>query len=138
EKRAGRRLIRFTRKQEGHRLRVACHPIRPEEYDERAVVISCIYRASTGVSYVTSVDIIYLLQYFVQDQFSVEEKNRIRRNLEGFRPVTISKSRAGSEVFFQQIMEFPMPKPRNIEKDVKVFTWDTLGAALDKIIAKYV
>ncbi|KAI0051254.1 hypothetical protein FA95DRAFT_1570125 [Auriscalpium vulgare] len=137
EKKAGRRLVRFTRKQDRHRLRISCQAISQEEYDERAVVVSCIYRASADATYVTSVDIIYLLQYFVQDHFSVEEKNRIRRNLEGFRPVTVSKSRAGSEAFFQQIMEFPMPKPRNIEKDVKVFTWDTLGPALDKIISKY-
>jgi len=35
-------------------------------------------------------------------------------------------------------MDFPDPKPRNIEKDVKVFDWDLLPQALDKIISKYV
>lgn len=35
-------------------------------------------------------------------------------------------------------MGFPSPKPRNIEKDVKVFPWDILGSALKKIIGKYV
>ncbi|KAI0321085.1 hypothetical protein OF83DRAFT_415525 [Amylostereum chailletii] len=137
EKHAGRRLVRFSRTLEGNRLRISCQVIHQEDYDDRCIAISCIYRESTGLTYFTSVDIIFLLQYFVQDSFGVEEKNRIRRNLEGFRPTTISKSRSGSEGFFQQIMEFPVPKPRNIEKDVKVFSWDTLGPALDKIIAKY-
>jgi hypothetical protein len=35
-------------------------------------------------------------------------------------------------------MDFPDPKPRNIEKDVKVFDWSLLPQALGKIISKYV
>jgi hypothetical protein len=34
-------------------------------------------------------------------------------------------------------MAFPNPKPRNIEKDVKVFPWKILEQALKKIIGKY-
>ncbi|KAK9701438.1 hypothetical protein K7432_011706 [Basidiobolus ranarum] len=34
-------------------------------------------------------------------------------------------------------MSFPNPKPRNIEKDVKVFPWKILPLALKKIIGKY-
>jgi hypothetical protein len=34
-------------------------------------------------------------------------------------------------------MGFGNPKPRNIEKDVKVFPWKILGQALSKIISKY-
>ena len=71
-------------------------------------------------------------------RFTVEEKNRIRRNLEGFRPLTVSKGKADSEEFFKVIMAFPIPKPRNIEKDVKVFHWKDLASALKKIIGKYV
>ena len=68
----------------------------------------------------------------------MEEKNRIRRNLEGLRPVTVSKNKPGSEDFFKLIMGFPNPKPRNIEKDIKVFPWEVLEAAVKKIISKYV
>jgi hypothetical protein len=35
-------------------------------------------------------------------------------------------------------MDFPDPKPRKIEKDLKVFDWKLLPQALDKIISKYV
>jgi hypothetical protein len=88
--------------------------------------------------FITSVEIIALLEQLVAARFTVEEKNRIRRNLEGFRPLTVSKGKQDSEEFFKVIMAFPPPKPRNIEKDVKVFHWKDLTQALKKIIGKYV
>ncbi|KIP08291.1 hypothetical protein PHLGIDRAFT_69572, partial [Phlebiopsis gigantea 11061_1 CR5-6] len=138
ELRVGRRLVRFCRVQEGFRIKLSCEGIKQEEYVEGDTVISCIFRRDTESCYVTSVDIISLLEGIVGEAFEIEEKNRIRRNLEGFRPKTVSKNRAGSESFFQQIMDFPAPKPRNIEKDVKVFEWGILPQALEKIISKYV
>ena len=86
----------------------------------------------------TSVDTIYLLESLVAVRFTVEEKNRIRRNLEALHPLTVSKAKADTENFFRVIMSFPNPKPRNIEKDVKVFEWGQLEDALRKIIGKYV
>ena len=147
ERRIGRRLVRFSRVQEGCTLRVACEPILPSAYTEGETVVSCIFRppewAGAGdppVSQccITSVDIIFLLECLVGDVFNIEERNRIRRNVEGYRPKTVSKNKPGSEEFFQKIMDFPAPKPRNIEKDVKVFDWAVLPQALDKIISKYV
>ena len=86
----------------------------------------------------TSVDMIQLLEFLVAVRFTVEEKNRIRRNLEGFKPLTVAKGKFESERFFETIMKFENPKPRNIEKDVKVFPWRILAYALTKIIGKYV
>ncbi|KAF8828966.1 hypothetical protein HHX47_DHR3001044 [Lentinula edodes] len=137
EKRVGRRLVRFTKVQDGRKLIVSCEAISQDDYRESDSVISCIYREETLTYYVTSVDIIYLLERLTNDEFPVEEKNRIRRNLEGLRPTTVSKHKQGFENFFQRIMEFPDPKPRNIEKDLKVFEWSLLGQALDKILSKY-
>jgi len=138
EIRTGRRLVRFRREQQGYRLIVSCERIDQEQYRETDTVISCIYRDEVNSYFVTSVDIIYLLEKIVDAQFEVEEKNRIRRNLEGLKPTTVSKTKPGFERFFQRIMDFPDPKPRNIEKDLKVFEWTMLGAALGKIISKYV
>lgn len=87
--------------------------------------------------FITSVDCIYLLESLISVRFTVEEKNRIRRNLEGFRPLTVSKCKPESAEFFKLIMSFPNPKPRNIEKDVKVFPWKVLPYALKKIVGKY-
>ncbi|EXK25155.1 hypothetical protein FOMG_18179 [Fusarium oxysporum f. sp. melonis 26406] len=71
------------------------------------------------------------------NRFSVEEKDRIRRNLEGFHPQTVSEAKPDSEEFFRIIMGFPNPKPRNIEKDIKVFPWRILGDALKSVFGKY-
>ena len=135
---AGRRLVRFRRLQDGNRLIVSAEKIAQADYDSDDIVISCIYREETDSCCVTSVDIIHLLQRLVEADFEVDEKNRIRRNLEGLRPTTVSKTRPGFEPFFQRIMDFPDPKPRKIEKDVKVFDWKLLPHALDKILSKYV
>jgi len=135
---AGRRLVRFVKVQDGRRLIVSCEPITQEDFCESDSVISCIYREESDSCFVTSVDVIYLLERLTNGEFPVEEKNRIRRNLEGLRPTTVSKHKPGFGDFFQRIMEFPDPKPRNIEKDLKVFEWNLLGQALEKILSKYV
>ncbi|WWC89923.1 uncharacterized protein L201_004852 [Kwoniella dendrophila CBS 6074] len=136
---ARRRLVQFWRRQEGTTIHAAFKPISQAEYPayQQSIIISCIFREDKNLCYVTSVDAIYLLEALVGTRFTVEEKNRIRRNLEGFRPITISKSKPGNEDFFRLIMNFPNPRPRNIEKDVKVFPWEILSQALKKIIGKY-
>ncbi|ORZ08641.1 hypothetical protein BCR42DRAFT_424608 [Absidia repens] len=94
-----------------------------------SLVVSCIYWKERNDYFITSVDCIYLLEGLTG--------NRIRRNLEGFHPLTVSKYKTGCADFFKLIMGFSHPKPRNIEKDVKVFSWNTLPHALRKIIRKY-
>ncbi|KAI5290676.1 hypothetical protein KEM54_000810 [Ascosphaera aggregata] len=137
EMKSKRRLVQFTRCQEGSTIHADFIPVTLAERSPNSICISCIYWEGKKECYVTSVDTIYLLEALVAVRFTVEEKNRIRRNLEGFRPLTVSKSRPESEDFFKVIMGFPSPKPRNIEKDVKVFPWKVLGHALKKIIGKY-
>ncbi|KAL7315781.1 hypothetical protein PS15m_004956 [Mucor circinelloides] len=134
-----RRLVQFWREQHSNKITTTFQPV-PQ--DERAsnsgnIVVSCIYWMERNDFFITSVDCIYLLECLMDIRFSVEEKNRIRRNLEGFRPLTVSKCKAESADFFKLIMSFPNPKPRNIEKDVKVFPWKTLPYALKKIVTKY-
>jgi hypothetical protein len=138
EKEAKRRLVQFTRMQTGSTIHADFKPVSPEDRAPNSICISCIYWDGKKECFVTSVDTIYLLESLVGVRFTVEEKNRIRRNLEGFRPLTVSKAKPDSEDFFKVIMGFPAPKPRNIEKDVKVFPWKILSHALKKIIGKYV
>jgi hypothetical protein len=137
EKEARRRLVVFDRDQNGSTINASFKGVAPQDRQPSSICISCIWWKEKNEFYVTSVDTIYLLESLVGVRFTVEEKNRIRRNLEGFRPMTVSKARADSEEFFKVIMGFPHPKPRNIEKDVKVFPWKILGTALKKIISKY-
>ncbi len=130
-----RRIVRFNRMQVGTAIRVSFEPIDVDEYDSSMTCISCIYWEELSQFYVTSVDTIHLLEKLIDSKFSVEEKNRIRRNLQGFKPLTVSKAQARG--FFRLIMGFGTPKPRNIEKDVKVFLWHKLADALKKVISRY-
>ncbi|KAF7724797.1 hypothetical protein EC973_000754 [Apophysomyces ossiformis] len=136
-----RRLVRFWRRQEGNMITTSCAPIElPEDKREQPqdmAIVSCIYWEERNDYVITSVDCINLLEHLIGVRFTVEEKNRIRRNLEGFKPLTVSKQKESSAEFFKVIMGFPNPKPRNIEKDVKVFPWSKLAEALKKIIGKY-
>ncbi|MCJ1431650.1 hypothetical protein MMC27_001005 [Xylographa pallens] len=132
-----RRLVQFWRSQNESTIHTNFKPVTPDERQPNSICISCIWWESKKECYVTSVDTISLLESLVAVRFTVEEKNRIRRNLEGFRPMTVSKGKPDSEDFFKLIMGFPNPKPRNIEKDVKVFPWKILAHALKKIIGKY-
>lgn len=137
EKKANRRLVQFWRRQSGNRLEISFDAVPENSYKENTIVVSCICRQDVDY-FITSVDVIYLLESLTGSRFEVEEKNRIRRNLEGFKPLTVSKSKPGTGDFFRVIMEFPPPRPRNIEKDVKVFEWSKLKGMLDKVFSKYV
>ncbi|KAG0334058.1 hypothetical protein BG004_000571 [Podila humilis] len=132
-----RRLVQFWRRQDGNEIQCNFAPVAPADRQPNSIVVSCIYWAERNDCFLTSVDCIYLLESLIAVRFTVEEKNRIRRNLEGFRPITVSKCKPESAEFFKLIMSFPNPKPRNIEKDVKVFPWKVLAYALKKIIGKY-
>lgn len=134
-----RRIVVFKKSQNGSTLSTKFRAAGPNEKPNNSTCISCIWWEEKREHFVTSVDTIYLLEQLVAapSRFTVEEKNRIRRNLEGFRPLTVSKTKPDSEEFFKVIMGFPHPKPRNIEKDVKVFRWKLLESALKKIISKY-
>ncbi|KAG1459261.1 hypothetical protein G6F56_006201 [Rhizopus delemar] len=108
---SSRRLVYFQSKKENDNITCIFHinAIAP------AHIVSCIFWLEKNDYFITSVDLISLAEFLLCIDLSVEEKNRVRRNLEGFRPLT----------------------PRNIEKDVKVFCWRFLPFALKKIAAKY-
>lgn len=138
-----RRIVHFRISQSGIKLTVSFKPI-SQEFASRPpqkACVSCIWweeKGEKGACYVTSVEIINLLEQIVSVKFATDEKNRIRRNIEGFVPQTIKKTGADTKNFFKTIMDFPNPKPRHIEKDVKVFQWNVLSSVLNKIIGKYV
>lgn len=138
EKKAQRRLVEFERSQTQSVIMTTFKPVSLDKRVPNSICVSCIWWEEKQEAFITSVDTIYLLESLVAVRFTVEEKNRIRRNLEGFRPMTVAKGKEDSDDFFKVIMGFPNPKPRNIEKDVKVFPWSILGLALKKIIGKYV
>ena len=132
-----RRLVDFKRTESEATIRATFQAVSQDDRLAKSICISCIYWEEKQEFFVTSVDIIYLLEELVAMHLTVEERNKIRRYLEGFSPITVSKS-GYLEEFHKIIASFPVPKPRNIEKDLKVFLWKDLGSALKKIIGKYV
>lgn len=105
---AKRRLVQFWRRQEGQNIIASFREVGLQDLTDDSIVISCIFREEKNECFVTSVDTIYLLEALVAVRFTVEEKNRIRRNMEGFKPITISKAKQDAEAFFKLIMSFPV------------------------------
>ncbi|CAG8465063.1 9899_t:CDS:2 [Acaulospora morrowiae] len=132
-----RRLVQFMRRVEGDEINVSFKAVDPEERPRYGIFVSCIWWEAKDDYYITSVDCIYLLECLTGIRLTQDEKNRIRRNLEIFKPLTVGKNKRDSEDLFRVIMSFPNPKPRNIEKDVKVFPWSCVMLALNKILRKY-
>ncbi|KAH7108187.1 hypothetical protein BKA62DRAFT_12226 [Auriculariales sp. MPI-PUGE-AT-0066] len=141
ERLAKRRLVMFKSHADGPKLNVAASTILQQDYVPElpfgAIVISCIFDAARDQHVATSVDILHLLECVLFAEHGIDERNRIRRNLEGLQPRAIAKGQHGSDSLFQLVMDFPDPKPRSIEKSLKVFRWSTLADALTKIAAKY-
>jgi hypothetical protein len=133
-----RRLVQFTRQQNRSTVHATFQPISQSEYRPDSIVISCIFREDMNECYLTSVDTIYLLEGLVGTKFTVAEKNRIRRNLEVFKPITCSKTNSDAGKLYRLIVGYSNPRPRNIDKDLKIFAWKALAPALVKIMGKYV
>lgn len=109
-----RRIVLFKKSQHGSQLQCSFRPVSVNERPPNSILVSCIYWAEKQEFFVTSVDTIHLLEQLVAappSRFTVEEKNRIRRNLEGLHPITVSKSKAESEEFFKVIMASVLPSP---------------------------
>ncbi|KAI3640943.1 hypothetical protein MIR68_001821 [Amoeboaphelidium protococcarum] len=125
------------------------------------VLVNCISAQLTDDSlgyFITSVDLVYLLEKIVGIKLLAETKNRIRRTLERFQPLTIPKpgvqknvhknnsnnnqAYSGASIqnqvdFFMRLMSFDEPKPRNIEKDIKIYPWVNIPSALLRVLEKH-
>ncbi|KAG8955870.1 hypothetical protein FRC04_006317 [Tulasnella sp. 424] len=134
---ARRRLVQFWRVMDGATVNVHFCVIRPEEYDDNSrIVVSCIYREDAEKCYITSFDLIRLLEGIIGSVCNIDEKNRIRRNVHHIEHDTISKSKPYHEEFFDLIMSFPAPMPRRNVRDMKAFRWEFLPDALHAIMDK--
>lgn len=133
-----RRLVRMVVDREGCNVfRIKCEAVAPDYgvLDLEALVISCIRWAEKDTYVLTSVDLLHVLEHLVGETFSTQEKSRIRRNLQFLRPITVN--RTSSARLFNAVMAMDNPRPRNIEKDLKVFRWLSMYVALTKVLSKY-
>lgn len=130
--------MRFSRRQVGSVVHASFSAVEEKDWTPNMIVISCLYHDARNECYFTSVDVIYLLECLMTTRYTTEEKNRIRRNLESFKPTTLQKNEGQWQDFYAHIMNYPNPKPRNIDKGLKVFPWAHLEQALKKIFGNYV
>lgn len=131
-----RKRVQFQRSHSGSRFTATFNTITPEEWSLGSICISCIFWEAKNEYVVTSVDVIHLLESLVEVRFTRQEKDRIRRNLETFPSLVVSKGTA--EEFLMEIQGFSRPKPWSIERNIKVFPWVVLSDMLKKIISRYV
>lgn len=105
------------------------------------MVISCLFPPDKNQCYLTSADFIRLISLLVDPRIaklSIEAKNRFRRGLEVYHPITVRKKDKGDAQLFNYLMCIPAPRPITIMKDIKLFPWDVLKSGLLKILGKYV
>ncbi|RHZ89036.1 hypothetical protein Glove_19g62 [Diversispora epigaea] len=126
-----RRLVKFTRQAEGNEIKALFSVLRPDEEADNGTYVSCIWEEDKDEFCVTSVDIINLVRSLTGVRVTKAEKTRIRRYIEPFKPKTVRKNK--NRGLYGTIMFFPNPRPRNIEKDIKVFSWSSISAVLEKI-----
>lgn len=133
-----RRLVKFKfERVSASEYVIEFEKIDKKDFDHTSPIISCIGWKEKDIFVVTSVDIIVILEYLVRQSFSIEEKNRIRRNLQSLKPLTVTRLSEEHKAFFSLLMSMEDPRPRNIEQDLKVFKWENLSTAINKVIAKY-
>lgn len=135
-----RRLVRLIVQRESYAtFRILTEPVSPFSYspNDSSLVISCVSWKEKGLCVVTSVDVILVLEYLVGEHFSIEEKSRVRRNLQFLKPYTVTKSSNESRRLFSSLMSMENPRPRNIEKGLKVFEWSDLFVAVNRVLSKY-
>ncbi|KAI8397435.1 hypothetical protein FOFC_20707, partial [Fusarium oxysporum] len=134
-----RRIVLFHRIQMYSQVKAICQPVSIKERIINYICISCIWWAEKGECYVTSVDIIRLLEQLIvpSNCFSVKEKNLIHCELEKLHPQIVHKTKPDTQEFFKIIMGFSDPKALSTGEDVKVFPWENLDSALENIIRSY-
>ncbi|RYC79480.1 hypothetical protein BFJ63_vAg17636 [Fusarium oxysporum f. sp. narcissi] len=140
EERANRRrIVLFRKTQKGSTVNATCQPVSVNERPTNSICISCIWWAERRECYVTSVDTVHLLEQLIGGPYSFSglEKGRVRANLASFESLIVSNCKPDTVAFFNIIMGFSDPKPRDLEKDIKVFPWRILGDALKSVFGKY-
>jgi len=103
--------------------------------DTDTLCFSCIRWLRRDNAYITTFDFIRLVEYILDTTLSINGKGRIRRQLESFHPITINPL-PKSPTMFDVIMDFDEPRARMIRKSIKVFLWDDLDGALNKVLQR--
>ncbi|PKK68233.1 hypothetical protein RhiirC2_626137, partial [Rhizophagus irregularis] len=136
-----RRVVQFFKTRAKKRIMASFKAVDPIERPKNGIFVSCLYwydkKTQCDKWYFTSTDYINLLESLTGIRLTSDEKNRIRRNLEEYKPITVGKNKNDSDEIYKDLMSYSFAKPRNTEKDIKLYEWRYLLPAIEKIIKKY-
>ncbi|CAB4482948.1 unnamed protein product [Rhizophagus irregularis] len=135
-----RRVVQFFKTRAKKRIMASFKAVDPIERPKNGIFVSCLYwydkKTQCDKWYFTSTDYLNLLESLTGIRLTSDEKNRIRRNLEEYKPITVGKNKNDSDDIYKDLMSYSFAKPRNAEKDIKIYEWRHLLHAIDKIIKK--
>ncbi|CAB4443365.1 unnamed protein product [Rhizophagus irregularis] len=136
-----RRVVQFFKTRAKKRIMASFKAVDPIEQPKNGIFVSCLYwydkKTQCDKWYFTSTDYLNLLESLTGIRLTSDEKNRIRRNLEEYKPITVGKNKNDSDEIYKDLMSYSFAKPRNVEKDIKLYEWRHLLHAVEKIINKY-
>ncbi|EWZ78545.1 hypothetical protein FOWG_17238 [Fusarium oxysporum f. sp. lycopersici MN25] len=135
-----RRIVVFHRTRKGSTLNTTFELSSINSQSDGGGRVSCILWAAKGEFYITSCEIILLVEYLVDTKkpFSLPERNLIRSTLSKLDPTTVSEKDPWSQDFHKIIMGFSDPQPVAVRKNsVRVHPWNKLESALKTIVKLY-
>ncbi|CAB4496037.1 unnamed protein product [Rhizophagus irregularis] len=136
-----RRVVQFFKTRAKKRIMASFKAVDLIEQPKNGIFVSCLYWYDKKIQcdkwYFTSTDYLNLLESLTGIRLTSDEKNRIRRNLEEYKPITVGKNKNDSDEIYKDLMSYSFAKPRNVEKDIKLYEWRHLLHAVEKIINKY-
>ncbi|KAJ1323840.1 hypothetical protein MN608_11095 [Microdochium nivale] len=140
ERTQARRVVKFTMSRIDSTLGLAFAPVTTGQLGPGDLCTSCIYWQEQGDFFVTGADVIHLLGrlFAAPARFSLEDKNYIRRKLQGYRPIIVAPERADTQGVFDLVVGLSRPRPVYRRETFNLIPWRLLPLILDKMLAKYV
>ncbi|KAB8227282.1 uncharacterized protein BDW43DRAFT_294515 [Aspergillus alliaceus] len=131
-----RRVVYVSEVVQENTRKVVLSPITQDKWRPNTKCISCIYWREQHEHYITSVDVLLLLEVVSGLSFAAADRIRIRRTLERFKPITINRKERDSwtDEISRLILNLPAPKPMIIQKSTKIFKWRTLETILSRVV----
>ncbi|KAE8335360.1 hypothetical protein BDV24DRAFT_169303 [Aspergillus arachidicola] len=130
-----RRIVGVNDSMAGSTRKIVLRPIAQDKWHPNMRCVSCIYWSGQQEYYITSVDVLLLLEVISGRRFAAADRIRTRRKVERFAPVTINRKENNpqTEEISRLILGLPGPKPMVVQKSTKIFKWSVLEAILDYV-----
>ncbi|KAB8228037.1 uncharacterized protein BDW43DRAFT_316244 [Aspergillus alliaceus] len=132
-----RRIVRFLSLDRGiDHIHISMLPVPVYQDMPESVYVSCIFWPALDECFITSADIIHLLQFLLRRNISHPEWSQALRSLARFRPQLITKSQRKLPICSNGSGLKDL-RALAIRKDAKIFRWGDLELVIITILNKY-